>query len=60
VAQLDKIWEIKMSEETGWGLFEVALLFFFFVGILLLIAIMFNLEDCIAWLRKKTQKKKSS
>lgn len=60
VAQLDRIEEMKMSEETGWGIFEVALLFFFFVGILLLIAIMFNLEDWIASLRKKTQKKESS
>jgi hypothetical protein len=51
---------MDMSEETGWGIFEVALLFFFFVGILLLIAVMFNLEDCIAWLRKKIRKKENS
>jgi hypothetical protein len=50
-----------MSEETGWGVLDIALLlFFFFVGILLLMAIMFNLEDCIAWLRKKIRKKENS
>jgi hypothetical protein len=58
--RLGRIEEMKMSEETGWGMFEVALLFFFFVGILLLIALMYNLGDWIASLRNKARKKKSS
>lgn len=44
-----------MSGEMGWGMFEVALLFFFFVGILAIIAFMYHFADWISSFKKKKE-----